>query len=122
MRENRAILEQLSELFWGQPCCLGDSTHGDCIDRIVSRNHQTRLAVRHDDVPAFARDAVTYLLKDPDCVTLADARIFDMLHSDLGKRAGFLLCFAQSVFFCYLQPKANCFPYILQRFVARFAL
>ena len=42
--------EQIAELLRGQSCIASNGTHGDGIDRVMPWNHQSPLAIAHDQV------------------------------------------------------------------------
>ena len=66
--------KQRAELIGGEARVFGDATHRQRVDRMVARDDETGLAVRHDDVAALPGDAVAESLEDADGVALADAR------------------------------------------------
>ena len=72
--------EQLAKLIRRETGVFGDATHRHCVDRMVAREDEAGLAVRHHDVTTLPGDAVAEPLEDPDGVALADAR-------ELGQRA-----------------------------------
>ena len=80
MHKSLSGLKQLAKLIWRETGVFGDAAHRHCIDRMVARDDEAGLAIRHHDVTALPRDAVAETLEDADGVALADAR-------ELGHRA-----------------------------------
>ncbi len=71
----RAIgLQKFTELLNGKPGVASDTTHGECIYRVVARNDNDALTVAHDDVFALAHDPETGFLQRTDGVEMIDAR------------------------------------------------
>src|SRR4051812_3982575 len=52
---------------------MGDTAHGECIDRVVARNGHDALAVAHHDVLSLAHDSETGLLQRAHGVEVVDA-------------------------------------------------
>lgn len=61
----RVELRAAREIAEASGCIAGDRAHGDGIDRVMARDHQTPLAIAHDQVAGFTDNAVAELLKDP---------------------------------------------------------
>jgi hypothetical protein len=55
-------LQQFTKLLDREAGIPGDATHGEGVDRIVTRDGDNTLAVAHDDVLALTRDAKPGLL------------------------------------------------------------
>jgi hypothetical protein len=66
-------LEMRAKLPWGETRITGNSAHRECVHRIVARNRDNPLAVRHDDMLALPSDTETGLFKRPHCVKVIDA-------------------------------------------------
>jgi len=55
--------KQRSELLNGEARVVDDSTHRECVDRIVARDSDNSGAVSHDDVFALASDSKASLFE-----------------------------------------------------------
>ena len=120
------VLEEVSERLRSQAGGFGDTTHRDCVDRIISGNNQACLAVRHDDVAALAGDVKAEFLKNAHGILLADSGNFR--HSALdGDKFGrdfvlFLCGLVVEVFFRNCEPPLDGIADIGEGFFASFAL
>ncbi len=68
------LWEQIAKLLGRQPGILSDSTHGVCIDRVVSGDGHDPLTVGHDNVLALSRNSEANLLKCPNGSEMFDPR------------------------------------------------
>ena len=66
-------LQQLTELLNGKARVAGDTTHRECVDRIVAGHCHDALTVAHDDVLSLARDPEASLLQCAHGVEVIDA-------------------------------------------------
>ena len=71
-----APLEQITKLFDGQAGISGDTAHGECVDRIMTRDRQDALAVAHNDVFPLAHNPKSGLFECAHSVKMVDARDF----------------------------------------------
>ncbi len=75
-RFGRPGLEQLTELLDRESSVARKTAHGEGIDRIVTRNGENALAIRHHNMLALACNPETRLLKGTHCIQVVDASNF----------------------------------------------
>ena len=66
-------LQQLAEFLGGKARVAGNTTHRECIDRILAGNGHDALSVAHHDVLSLARDPEASLLQCAHGVEVIDA-------------------------------------------------
>ena len=67
-----------------EPSVTNKTAHGEGIDRVVTRNGENALAIRHYNMLALACNPETCLLEGAHCVQVVDASDFGQtLHRDL---------------------------------------
>jgi hypothetical protein len=67
-------LQQLSKLLRSQPGVSHDAAHGECINRIVTRNYDNSDAVRHDDMFTLSLDLKSGTLESTHREQVRNAR------------------------------------------------
>ena len=76
-------LEQLPELLDRESGVTHKTAHREGIDRVVTRNGENSLAIRHHNMLALACNPETRLLKSTNCIQVVDASDFGQsLHRD----------------------------------------
>lgn len=66
-------LQQFTELLDGKAGIVGNTAHGECIDRIVARNRHDTLTIAHDDMLALTHDMESGLFERAHGVEVTDA-------------------------------------------------
>ena len=69
MRRRGYGSEERAELIGSEPRVFGNATHGHRVDRIVARDDEAGLPIRHHDVAALPGEAVAESLEDTDGVS-----------------------------------------------------
>ena len=92
--------EQLTKLIRRETGVFGDATHRHCVDRIVARDDEAGLAVRHDDVPALPGDASRWLMPGSFGIALDGDRFAREVRA-------FRCQLARGVFLRYFQPQRD---------------
>ena len=67
-------LDELSEIIGRESCIAGDSTHRECVDRVMAGDRDDPGAVSHDDVLALPSDSKPSLLERTDGIEMVDSR------------------------------------------------
>src|SRR5882672_9238701 len=66
--------KKLAKLFYGKAGVARNTTHRECIHRVVAGDSHDALAVAHDDMLALAHHPETGLLERADSILVIDAR------------------------------------------------
>ena len=70
----RVLLQQFTKFLNGQAGIASDTTHSECIDRIMPRDGHDALAIGHDDVLSLTRNRKSRFLERTHSVKMIDAR------------------------------------------------